>query len=141
MDDLSPQDQAVVMKEVESHLQTLQSLLSTTTGGPSGLVCPPTRGTRYFPKDAQWSKKTSATPEFVFCHCDLSQSNILVDLETLKIQGIIDWEYGGYWPAFFESPCFRDPRPSGAQFREEGENGGFVEFLNDCRGDVGSGEK
>ena len=129
MDKLRAEDQAVVMKEVESHIQTLRNLRSTRTGGPSGLVCPPPRGTQYFSKDTQWSPRTSSTPDFVFCHCDLSQSNIIVDPEPLKIEGIIDWEHGGYWPAFFESPFFRDPRPSGAQFRNEADNSQFIDFL------------
>ncbi|KAK4233506.1 hypothetical protein C8A03DRAFT_38777 [Achaetomium macrosporum] len=101
MDELSHEDQAVVMKEVESHIQTLQNLRSTRTGGPSGLVCPPQRGTVYFPLGTRWASTTSSTPDFVFCHCDLSQSNIIVDPATLKIEGIIDWEYAGYWPPFF----------------------------------------
>ncbi len=63
----------------------------------------------------------------------LSQSHIIVNPETLKIEGIIDWEYAGYWPAFFESPYFRDPRPSGAQFRDDSENRQFVAFLRGQR--------
>jgi aminoglycoside phosphotransferase len=130
MDKLCPEDQAVVMKEVESHIQALQNLRSTRTGGPSGLVCPPQRGTQYFPKGTPWSVRSSPGFDFVFCHCDLSQSNIMVDPETLKIEGIIDWEYAGYWPAFFESPFFRNPRPSGAQFRDEAGNCQFIDFLH-----------
>jgi hypothetical protein len=67
--------------------------------------------------------------ELVFRHCDLSQSNIIVNPKTLKIEGVIDWDYGGYWPAFFESPYFRDPRLSGAQFKAESENIQPVDFL------------
>lgn len=130
MDKLCAEDQAVVMKEVESHVQTLQSLRSTRTGGPSGLVCPPPRGTQYFPKGTQWFSRVSSTPDFVFCHCDLSQSNIIVNPGTLKIEGIIDWEHGGYWPAFFETFFFHDPRPSGAQFRDEADNSRFIDFLH-----------
>ncbi|KAK3943201.1 hypothetical protein QBC46DRAFT_361945 [Diplogelasinospora grovesii] len=80
---LTPEDQAVVMKEVECYIQTLRTLRSNRTGGPSGI-----------------SLRVTLEPDLVFCHCDLSQSNII--------------EYGGYWPAFFKSPYFRDPRPSGA---------------------------
>lgn len=129
MNKLPPQDQAVVMKEVEIHLRTLQTLRSNRTGGPSGIVCPPRRATQYFPGDATWSAKTMEDNSFVFCHCDLSQSNIIVDPKTLKIEGIIDWEYAGFWPDFFESQYFRDPRPSGAQFRDESQNAHLVDFL------------
>lgn len=126
MNKLPLQDQAVVAKEVEAHVRTLQTLRSNQLGGPSGIVCPPKRATQYFPSDATWSAACAADNSFVFCHCDLSQSNIIVDPKTLKIEGIIDWEYAGFWPVFFESPYFRDPRPSGAQFRDESANAQLV---------------
>ncbi|KAB5522088.1 hypothetical protein GE09DRAFT_500479 [Coniochaeta sp. 2T2.1] len=97
------------MEEVELHLQTLRTLRSSRTGGPSGIVCPPKRATQYFPNETVWSVKVREQQDFVFCHCDLSQSNIIVDPVTLKIQGIIDWEYEGFWPDYFETPYFRDP--------------------------------
>jgi aminoglycoside phosphotransferase len=68
-------------------------------------------------------------PDLVFCHGDLSQTNILVDPETLKIQGIIDWEFAGFWPEYFEEPHFRDPVPSGAQFTDLAANAKLVAFL------------
>lgn len=129
MDELSPPLQALVMKEVERHVQTLRTLRSRRTGGPSGVVCPPKRATQYFPNDTIWSAKVADEEDFVFCHGDLSQSNIIVDPNRLEIEGIIDWEYGGFWPDYFESPYFRNPRPSGAQFRNEAENAPLVEFL------------
>lgn len=49
----------------------------------------------------------------------------------LKVEGIVDWEYAGFWPEYFETPYFRDPRPSGAQFGDEVENERLVEFLRD----------
>ncbi|KAK0753582.1 hypothetical protein B0T18DRAFT_434287 [Schizothecium vesticola] len=116
-------------KEVEMHLRTLQALRSNRTGGPSGIVCPPKRATQYFPSDTTWSSRTGEDNSFVFCHGDLSQSNIIVGPETLKIEGIIDWEYAGFWPDCFETPYFRDPRPSGAQFRDESQNAQLVDFL------------
>ncbi len=65
----------------------------------------------------------------MFCHCDLSQSNIIVNPKTLKIEGIIDWEYAGFWPDFFETPYYRVSKPSGAQFKDEAENAPLVDFL------------
>ena len=126
---LSAVDQAVVMKEVETHLNTLRSLRSDRTGGPSGMVCPPPRASQWFPKNTTWLSTTPAETELVFCHCDLSQSNILVDPDTLKIEGILDWEFAGYWPSSFEAPFFQDPRPSGAQFTSRSDNAQVVDFL------------
>ncbi|PNY19960.1 Uncharacterized protein TCAP_07434 [Tolypocladium capitatum] len=118
MSELPSDGQAIVMKEVERHLETLRTLRSIRIGGLSGILCPPIRATQYFPKGTVWSAADVSGIELVFCHCDLSQSNIIVDPATLKIEGIIDWEYGGYWPDFFETQYFRDPRPSGAQLAE-----------------------
>jgi len=134
MNELSPPEQEIVIEEVERHVQTLRNLQSDVTGGPSGLVCPPIRAAQYFPSETIWSKKVSPDRSFVMCHCDLSQSNIIVNPRTLKIEGIIDWEYGGFWPDFFESPFFRDPRPSGAQFRDVSENAILVDFLKEQAG-------
>ena len=152
MNDLSPEHQAVVMKEVEEQIQALQTLRSSNVGGPTGIICPPQRVTQYFPKDKKWSIRLPTKGDLVFCHCDLSQSNIIVNPESLKIEGIIDWEYGGFWPKLFESPFFRDPRPSGAQFRCDSDNTPFRQFLsevikilvpaesNSCHSDTGSTE-
>ncbi|MCJ1387004.1 hypothetical protein MMC17_010133 [Xylographa soralifera] len=129
MGELSPEQQAIVMVQVEEHIKVLQSLRSTRVGGPTGIICPPIRGTQYFPRDTTWSPWVSTKDDLIFCHCDLSQSNIIVDPENLKIEGIIDWEYGGFWPEYFETPFYCDPRPSGAQFRRDSENKLVREFI------------
>ncbi|KAK4235309.1 hypothetical protein C8A03DRAFT_17940, partial [Achaetomium macrosporum] len=40
----------------------------------------------------------------VCCHNDLSQDNVIVNPETLKVDAIIDWKYGGFWPEWFGEP-------------------------------------
>ena len=89
--------------EVKEHIRKLQTLRSTRIGGPTGFICPPQRATQYFPEDKNWSSWVSKEDDLIFCHCDLSQSNIIVDPENLKIEGIIDWERGGFWPGYFET--------------------------------------
>ncbi|KAH7359471.1 hypothetical protein B0T11DRAFT_212525, partial [Plectosphaerella cucumerina] len=32
--------------------------------------------------------------------------NILVDKDTLKVKAIIDWEYAGFYPPFFEREVY-----------------------------------
>ena len=44
--------------------------------------------------------------DFVFCHNDLSQSNIIVNAKTLKIAGIVDWELAGYFSSVFRDSSF-----------------------------------
>lgn len=39
--------------------------------------------------------------ELVFNHSDLSTYNVIVDPVTLKVKGIIDWEYIGFYLAQF----------------------------------------
>jgi len=58
-------------------------------GGVSGLICLPDRVARKYGV-ADLKFRDSETENFVFCHNDLSQYNVLVDPQTLKITGIID---------------------------------------------------
>lgn len=50
--------------------------------------------------------------EYVFCHNDLGQHNILVDPESLKIKAIIDWEFSGFFPRCFEAAFWEQPGPA-----------------------------
>lgn len=52
------------------------------------------------------------THDLVFCHNDLSASNVIVDPDTLAIKAIIDWEYAGFYPPEFEAEFFHRPGPS-----------------------------
>ena len=106
MSELEESQKAVVEKELEEHLATLHSLRSNKLGGPGGTVIPPYRVTRRTNNDT-WSLRSSPNDEYVFCHNDLSQHNVVVDPKTLKITGILDWEYAGFFPQFFDAPFYK----------------------------------
>jgi aminoglycoside phosphotransferase len=55
-----------------------------------------------------WPRITSDKDDFVFCHIDFSRHNFLIDPETFKINAVIDWEYAGFFPAWFERPLWRE---------------------------------
>ncbi|OAA64973.1 Aminoglycoside phosphotransferase [Cordyceps fumosorosea ARSEF 2679] len=93
MAELTPEQRAIVAKEVEGHLETLRGLASDTWGGPDGL---------------------RPVKDLVFCHGDLSAHNVIVDPETLKVKAIIDWEHAGFYPKEFEGLYFYRPGPSAA---------------------------
>lgn len=117
MNEVLPPDQATVMTEVDDHVRTLQNLRSKTIGGLTGIIYPPIRVNEPYSRDRvdkKWVSQSSSTDEFVFRHNELGQQNIIVNPETLKTAAIIDWEFVGYHPLFFEYPFFRDPRGSGA---------------------------
>ncbi|KAK0722279.1 hypothetical protein B0T26DRAFT_749700 [Lasiosphaeria miniovina] len=67
--------------------------------------------------------------DYVFCHNDLSQPNVVVDPETLKITAILDWEYAGFFPARFESPFYTRLGPSSAIDGEVDNAAELVDFL------------
>ena len=71
----------------------------------------------YFYHLAEWQQQTSVKEEFVFCHGDLSQNNILVNPKTLQIVAIIDWEYGGFFPRDHEIPFYESSGTSGEQVK------------------------
>lgn len=119
MKELEPKEKEVVIKEVERHVATLQALRSEFPGVPGeSLLFPPQRVTRNRWKlNSCWRPKQEKG-DYVFCHNDLGQHNVIVDPETLKIRAIIDWEFGGFWPEWFEKAFWRRP---GASVALEGE--------------------
>lgn len=127
--DLQPEDQRIVMDEVEGYVKVLQSLRSDRPGGPTGIVCPLPRVVNPLPRSTSWSPIRSPTAEFVFCHCDLGWNNIFIDNDYPRIRAILDWEYAGFWPAYFELPYFRDLRATGAQFIDAPEWTRMKEFF------------
>lgn len=135
MEDLAEEDRKVVAKELLQHVATLKSLRSDTPGVPVMPVAPMSAvpGRRAVPAephepllcapegicDAQWKPNVCWRPrgnvrgDFVFCHNDLGQHNVIVDPKTLKINAIIDWEFGGFWPEWFEQPCWEEEDDEG----------------------------
>ena len=120
MTELTPEQKKIVMEEIEVHRRSLRRLKSATVGGPSGLVIPPHRATTKTKSDI-WILRPSTVDEYIYCHNDLSQQNILVDPATLKIAAIVDWEFAGFYPAYFEMPFYKrlDGAPGSAAIRDE----------------------
>ncbi|CAH0044997.1 unnamed protein product [Clonostachys solani] len=89
MADLQTHEEFIVSRELGHHLATLKTLTSNRLGGPSSIVIPPRRVMRHT-NIHHWSLMASDQEEYVFCHNDLTQSNVIVDPETLAIKAIID---------------------------------------------------
>jgi aminoglycoside phosphotransferase (APT) family kinase protein len=53
--------------------------------------------------DTALHQVTSEGEDFVLCHNDLGQHNVLVDPDALKITAILYWEYAGFYPLEFEA--------------------------------------
>ncbi|EHA48808.1 hypothetical protein MGG_11537 [Pyricularia oryzae 70-15] len=105
MSQLPPEQQKHVVIELEQHLETLKQITSPNWGGPTGHVLPPYRVMRRS-KGHPWHMRPRDDDSLVFCHNDLSASNVLVDPYTLKINAIVDWEYAGFYPPEFDSPFY-----------------------------------
>lgn len=120
MADLTQEQKEVVMVELQQHIATLKALRSDMPGVPGeALLCPPQRISSGRWKDNSCWRPKEGKGEYVFCHNDISQHNVIVDSETLQIKAIIDWEFGGFWPAWFERSFWRRPGPSEALEGEE----------------------
>ena len=89
-------------------LPQLNALTSYTSGTIQGVVLPPRRLFDNYPH-RQWSPRTSDKEEYCFTHNDLSQHNFLCNKKTGKVEAIIDWEFAGFYPSFFEAPLWRAP--------------------------------
>ncbi|KAI4858806.1 kinase-like domain-containing protein [Hypoxylon rubiginosum] len=129
MSELQDKQKEVVRLELEDHLATLRGLTSNQIGGPTGIVIPPYRVMRRTEED-KWILRVSVTNDYVFCHNDLSQQNVIVDPTTLKIKAIIDWEYAGFYPPFFEWPIYNRLGPSSAMEGEADDSSELLSFLN-----------
>ncbi|KAL5362175.1 kinase-like domain-containing protein [Aspergillus floccosus] len=128
MSTLEDDEKAIVRTQVQEHLATLQRMTSGTIGGPSGIIVPPYRVLKASP-NAEWSPPPSEDSQYVFCHNDLSQHNIIVDTSSLKIKAIIDWEYAGFYPPSFEAPFYERPGPSVALGEERDDVPELLRFF------------
>ncbi|EEY19549.1 conserved hypothetical protein [Verticillium alfalfae VaMs.102] len=99
-----------------------------TSAGHPGLVIPPYRALRLADVDA-WSLRPADQEEYVFCHNDLSQQNVIVNPETLQINAVIDGQYAGFYPPRFEWPFFNRLGPSVAIHGEIDDASDILEFL------------
>ena len=128
MADLNDAQKAIVAEELGRHLATLKTLKSNKMGGPGGLVIPPYRVQLQTEHD-HWVLEQASSDEYVFCHNDLSQQNVVVDAGTLKIQAIIDWEYAGFYPSYFEFPFYNRLGPSSAINDEKDDSPELLRYL------------
>lgn len=138
MSELQEEEKSTVSKEVNQHLATLRNLKSRNIGGPTGIVIPPYRVTLHTKND-YWALEPSDTNEYVYCHNDLSQQNIIVDPDTLKIKAIIDWEYSGFYPSFFEALFYKRLGPLSAVQGEVDDTPDLLDFLNSHQRTVAPG--
>ena len=92
-------------------------------------VVPPFRVAQKTAKE-YWDLENSEFEEFVFCHNDLSMQNTIVDPVSLKIRAIVDWEYAGFYPEFFERKFYERLGPSIALEGEEDDSEKLLAFLS-----------
>ncbi|KAJ5725218.1 uncharacterized protein N7483_006575 [Penicillium malachiteum] len=110
---LSEDQKKLVLVELKQFIDTLHRIRLNKIGGPTGAE--------------------AETPEYVFCHNDLSQHNIIVDPKTLKIKAIIDWEYAGFFPEYFDAPFYKRIGPSAAIDEETDDVPKLLQFLNQSK--------
>ncbi|KAJ4300100.1 hypothetical protein N0V88_002769 [Collariella sp. IMI 366227] len=131
MADLPDHHKALVMTELEGHLAKLKRLRSQRLGGPTGIVVPPYRVISEIDAvDWLTRLRQAEQAEYVFCHNDCSQHNIIVNPNTLKIAAIVDWEYAGFYPAYFEFPFYKRDGQSVALDDEEDDTEVLLRFLH-----------
>jgi serine/threonine protein kinase len=128
MNSLTDDQKKIVTKELEGHIRTLYTLRSRNLGGVSGIVVPPYRAMQKTFRD-DWNLKPSSTDEFVLCHNDLSQQNVIIDPHTSRITAIIDWEYAGFFPEKFDRCFYERLGPSVALKCEEDDSEMIVDFF------------
>ena len=87
---------------LKSVLPQLRSLTQSQIGSLTGDIIPSPR------LDIQGSHlKLSKRGDYIFCHGDLAQHNIIINKESYDVMAILDWEYSGYYPPEFELPLWQ----------------------------------
>ncbi|KAK0749643.1 aminoglycoside phosphotransferase [Schizothecium vesticola] len=71
----------------------------------------------------------AAVDAFPLCHNHLGPQNIFVCPDTFRIVGIIDWEFAGFFPPYFELPLWRVFDWGGEQTLYEEANARELGFL------------
>lgn len=117
MSELDPADKGAVLKELEIYIAKLKTLRSKMPGIPgASFICPHYRLFRGWKSLSVWKWKgtenSNEEEEYVFCHNDLGQHNVLVDADSHKIKAIIDWEFSGFFPRWFEPAFWEKPGPA-----------------------------
>jgi hypothetical protein len=120
---------APVIKELEEYRAQMHAIKSKVMGGLLGDVILPYRLCAKAPEHHETFREAE-TPEFVLCHNDLSQHNVLVDETSFKINAIIDWEYAGFFPPEFDGKFYLRPGPSAALKGEEDDVPSLFEVLD-----------
>ncbi|KAL9640697.1 MAG: hypothetical protein Q9204_000608 [Flavoplaca sp. TL-2023a] len=116
-DDLTEEEKALLMRNVESFMDDIVSpqlatLGSATMGQLAGVLFFPPRCDRtHMPSHpngalAEPAKQASAE-RYTFCHNDLARGNIVIHSDSFEVKYILDWEYAGFFPPGFEFPYWR----------------------------------
>ncbi|KAL8925994.1 MAG: hypothetical protein Q9172_001997 [Xanthocarpia lactea] len=115
-DDLSDEDKSTLLRNVESYMHNdvfpqLGRLRSKSMGQLAGVLYLPPR-INTFPDDSPHCHKArparnAATERYIFCHNDLNAHNVLIQIDSLEVMCLLDWEYSGYFPPGFEFPYWR----------------------------------
>ena len=77
------------------------SRLKASETGLNGFVIPPPYVLN-FDERTSWKPKMSPFTEYSMTHGDLTHYNIMLNLKTLEVVSIIDWEHSGYFPSEFQ---------------------------------------
>jgi aminoglycoside phosphotransferase (APT) family kinase protein len=120
---------APVIKELEGYVAQMHAIKSKVMGGFLDDVILPYRVGVAVPHNQVLKLRESTTSEFVLCHNDLSQHNVIVDETTLKVNAILDWEYAGFFPPEFDGAFYLRPGPSVALEGEENDVPKLLEVL------------
>ena len=80
-------------------------------------------------ENSSWPTKDEGTECYVFCHNDLTEHNVVVNPNTLKVICLLGWEYSGYYPPDFESTFTTTSSPETV---DQGEDDREVESPGDC---------
>ncbi|KJA13871.1 hypothetical protein HYPSUDRAFT_92601 [Hypholoma sublateritium FD-334 SS-4] len=133
MADIPEDKKSIVIEELKGYIAEMHNIKSTVIGSVLGKIILPPRVAEVLPGSRGERLREAPTPQFVMCHNDLSQYNIIVDEATFKINAILDWEYAGFFPPEFDGAFYLRPGPSTALEGEEDDVPKLLQILEQWR--------
>jgi serine/threonine protein kinase len=138
MSELPESKKPLVIEELDRYFAILKTQKSKELRSFVEKICLPRRLHDLLVKQGSYpslSKISSKAEEFVLCHNDFTQQNVIVDKETFKVKAILGWEYAGFYPAQIDRSYYHRTGPSTAleEFGEVDDTGEVVQLLRSLK--------
>jgi len=105
-----------VCRQIDDFVAQMREITNPEATGFAGHLCAhPMVSGRAYPEPIA---PIPPTPGVIYpmCHGDLNASNVIVNPDSARVTGIIDWEYAGFYPEIMDFPYYKTAISSPLKF-------------------------